>query len=289
MNGAAGPEGGLTPGQQLGHLEYLLTTESQELYRQAVEYSEASYPNLAIRDYRSVLAPFREPVSIVCAARADRLYRPPAPGRRVQLTGWLRDWSRQAGAEYLTVDTFAVDDIGAELYRSQYILQIGGGRNASRSGRRPAPTRKGAGAGLLPPLHKRVTGEALEQFREVSRRSAPVGYREQLTAVPDHAGAFLASGMGLTAAPAPWELGVAYLHQLLELRFGIHFRQGGRISVNFRRPMYAGDSLIARGLVVGQNPDADRVNWRLQLWLEKESGEQIITGEARITVPSPLV
>ena len=103
-----------------------------------------------------------------------------------------------------------------------------------------------------------------------------------------HTSAELASGMGLATMVAPEELGLAYLHELLDRRFGIDFRQGGRLTVNYRRPIYAGDSLSAQGMVTGKERDGERSAWKLQVWVENGRGEPVVTGDAQVTVPSPL-
>ena len=103
-----------------------------------------------------------------------------------------------------------------------------------------------------------------------------------------HTSAGLASGMGLAATVAPEELSLAYLHELLDRRFGIDFRQGGRLTVNYRRPFYSGDNLTAQGIVTGSEQDGERTEWKMQVWVENSRGEPVVTGDAQVTVPSPL-
>lgn len=285
----------LAVGRQLGHLEYTVSDEVLGFFREATEYRQAAFPNLAAGECLEVL--FRK-CGLLAADRVghtDRYYSPPLPGRRVQVTGWVRGRHRQRGAERLVVETFAVDEIGTEILRSEHILQVGVGRDPERLGRQPArnqnrsQNRHRADAQPLPALEKRVSEESVTRF-EAARR-ALAGHDSPRPAAPTagvHAGAALASGMGFAASVAPGELGLAYLHELLDRHFGIDFRQGGRLSVNYRRPIYAGDTLAAQGLAVQESGDGEQVNWRAQVWLENGRGEQVITGEARVTVPSPL-
>ena len=292
MMGADNPAPGHTLGEQLGHLEYLVTDAALAGFREAVQYGQAAYPNLAVREYRQVLAGRYDSVAAVSVAHRDRYYRPPVAGRRVQVSGWLRGRTQRGGVQLLTVETFAVDDIGTEILRSEHSFQLGAGRQAERLGRRPAASHQ-SGSEYLEPVEKRVTEEVIEQFEAAGRflLTGQIGQSAPQTGgviLGAHAGAGLASGMGLAAAVAPGELGLAYLYEMLDRKFGIDFRQGGRLSVNYRRPIYAGDTLTARGLVSRREGDGERVRWLLWVWVENERGESVITGEAEVTVPSPL-
>ena len=292
MTGPSNPTSGFPLGEQLSHLEYLVTDAALAGFREAVQYGQAAYPNLAVREYRQVLAGRYDSVAAVSVAHSDRYYRPPVAGRRVQVSGWLRGRTQRGGVQLLTVETFAVDDIGTEILRSEHSFQLGAGRQAERLGRRPAASHQ-SGSEYLEPVEKRVTEEVIEQFEAAGRflLTGQIGQSAPQTGGSlsgTHVGAGLASGMGLAAAVAPGELGLAYLYEMLDRKFGIDFRQGGRLSVNYRRPIYAGDTLTARGLIGHQEEDVERIHRRLRVWLENERGESVITGEAEVTVPSPL-
>lgn len=294
----AGESGGREPlpvGAQLGHLEYTATDAGGQLFREAVDYPAAAYPNLALQEGLAVLTgKYGAAVTTgaVSVRRADRYYRPPEPGRRVQATGWVREHSRARGVERLTVETLAVDEIGTEIVRSEHTFQFGPGRDPERQGRRPGRAGPSAvGMETLPALEKRVTEEVIDGFIAAGRLMLPAAGYGAATAGPAniHSGATLAQGMGLAAAVAPAELGLAYLHELLDRRFGRDFRQGGRLAVHYRRPIYAGDTLNAQGVAERSERDTGgRVPWQLQVWLANQRGERAIDGAAWVTVPSPL-
>lgn len=294
----AGESGGrldrIPLGAQLGHLEYRATTESLRAFREAVAYPAAAWPHLAIQEGLAVLAG-KYGAALTAGAmsvrRADRYFRPPEPGRRVQATGWARNYSRARGVELLTVKTLAVDEIGTEIVRSEHAFQFGPGRAAERQGRRPSRSRPpAAGLETLPALEKRVTEEVIERFAAAGRLMLPAeGYGAAAGPASVHSGAALAQGMGLAAAVAPAELGLAYLHELLDRRFGRDFRQGGRLAVHYRRPIYAGDTLTAQGALTKSERDAaGRVHGQWQVWLSNQRGERALDGEAWVIVPSPL-
>lgn len=280
---------GVPMGEQLGFVEYLVTVESLRLFQKSVDYSEALFPNIATLDSRIVLLQKRNLQVLESVTHSDQYFRPPVTGRRVQVTGWIRDRRQNRGVESLTVETFAVDEIGTEILRSQHAFRLGTARAPERLGRRPGGSRGASQSEALPSLEKRITEESIEQF-EAARRTL-IGSQADLARdlrSNVHASADLASGMGLAATVAPEEMGLAFLHELMDRRYGIDFRQGGRLSVNYRRPMYAGDVLTAKGMVARSETDGGRTTSSLQVWLENRRGEMVITGEARVTVPSPL-
>ena len=280
---------GIPIGEQLGFLEYPVTDDNLLSFRKAVEYSDATFPNIVAREQLSVLLQKAHSGALESVTHSDRYLRPPAPGRRVQVTGWLRERKPERGSEALVVETFAVDEIGTEILRSQHVFRQGMGRTPARLGRRPARPRSTADVEFLVPVQKRVTEETIDNFEAAHRALVGEAASTRGTATGNiHTGAGLASGMGLAATVAPEELGLAYLYELLDRRFGIDFRQGGRLTVNYRRPIYAGDTLTAQGLVAGTEQNGERTVWKLQVWLENGRGEPVVTGDAQVTVPSPL-
>ena len=281
-------------GVQLGHLDYPVTVASLQSFRDAVTYPAAAYPNLAPPDGLALLTRKYGPALTAAAIgirRADHYLRPPEPGRRIQTTGWVRDISQSRGVDLLTVATFAVDEIGTEILRSEQTYQLGPGRSPQRQGNRPSRTRRAADLETLPPLTKLVTEETIASFTAAARILLPAATADHPAAPPSgiHAGAALASGMGLAATVAPAELGLAYLHELLDRRFGIDFRQGGRLIVHYLRPIYAGDTLTAQAVTTSQETDPNgRVHHHLQVSLSNQRSERPLDGSAQITVPSPL-
>ena len=295
MAGDSGRRDRIPVGAQLGHLEYTATAAALQLFREAVAYPAAAWPQLALQEGLAVLAGKYGAAVIagaVSVCRADRYFRPPEPGRRVQATGWVCEHSRARGIERLTVETLAVDEIGAEIVRSEHTFQFGPSRDPERQGWRPGRAGQTAtGMETLPALEKRVTEEVIEGFAAAGRLMLPEESYGAATAGSDsiHSGAILAQGMGLAAVVAPAELGLAYLHELLDRRFGRDFRQGGRLAVHYRRPIYAGDTLTAQGVAARSERDTGgRVPWQLQIWLANQRGERAIDGAAWVTVPSPL-
>lgn len=276
-------------GEQLGYLEYRVTDDNLLSFRISMNHSEALFPNIVSREHLIVFLQKYYSASLESVTHTDRYFRPPVVGRRVQVTGWIKEKRRERGSEVLVVDTFAVDEIGTEILRSQHVFRQVMGRTPARLGRRPVRSRSVTDVEFLVPVHKRVTEETIENFETAHR--ALVGEAAVSSGTNTgsaHTSAGLASGMGLAATVAPEELSLAYLHELLDRRFGIDFRQGGKLTVNYRRPIHAGDSLSAQGMVSGTAQVGDRTVWTLQVWVENGRGEAVATGDAQVNVPSPL-
>ncbi|MDE2843894.1 MAG: hypothetical protein OXN21_10990, partial [Chloroflexota bacterium] len=132
---------GVPIGEQLGFLEYQVTDENLHMFQQAVGYPASSFPNLAALDHFFVLLQKRNFPVLESVTHEDRYFRPPVAGRRIQVTGWLQNQRKNRGVETLTVETFAVDEIGTEILRSQHVFRLGAGRAPERLGRRPRSIR----------------------------------------------------------------------------------------------------------------------------------------------------
>jgi acyl dehydratase len=139
----------------------------------------------------------------------------------------------------------------------------------------------------LPSVTKLVTQEKMDQFEQAGRviKSDRPG---EPAPVNIHTDAKRARDMGLSRPIASGQMSFAYLHELLARQFGADFRQGGQLSVAFLRPVYAGDVVTAQGVVVKREKAERRTRLFLQVWLENQNRERTATGEAKVTVPSPL-
>ena len=47
-------------------------------------------------------------------------------GKRIQVTGWVKDKYERRGRNWLVVETFAVDEDGREIVRSEHSFLMGG-------------------------------------------------------------------------------------------------------------------------------------------------------------------
>lgn len=133
----------------------------------------------------------------------------------------------------------------------------------------------------LAPIAKLVSAEKIAAFQaaEPAASSTPVNALTRESR---------ARATGLAAAVAPEQMCFAYLHELLDRQFGADFRQGGRLSVNFLKPVRSGDTVTAHGVVTARDEMGHRSRFLVELWLESQQGEKTCAGQAEVTVPSPL-
>ena len=73
---------------------------------------------------------------------------------------------------------------------------------------------------------------------------------------------------------------IAVIAQFLADIFGMRFMRGGRIEVALTRPVLFGDTLTSHARIVEVNPDAN--SSELQIHVENQRGEQVLTGTAAI-------
>ena len=259
----------LPVGGQLGHLEYLVKQEDLELYRSAVGYPQAGFTGLAVAECRQVLASKYGAMPLTGVRHQEWYYRPPLVGRRVQVSGWIREKYRLHGRDWLVVGTFAVDEIGTEVLRSRHTFVVG------EEGP-PEPTEvperwQTADPGkALPLLEKQLVPADLEVFSTLPRRLAP------------------ACEWTMDGSDPAKMMSFAYLHQLMASSYGIDFRQGGQLDVRFLKPLSPGRKFIAHGSISQEKPEGHRTSLCLRVWLEAQDGTTAAFGRAKVTVPSPL-
>ena len=119
----------LIVGEQLGHLEYKVTEELLQEFREAVGYPEAAFPHLAVKEYIEVLRRKHGTLDFISAKHKDRYFHPPIINKRVQVSGWVREKYQRRGRNWLVVETLAIDEDGREIVRSEHAFLVGGLKN----------------------------------------------------------------------------------------------------------------------------------------------------------------
>ena len=269
---------GVEAGEQLGNLEYLIDG------RVAADYAElvgggSQYANLVADDCHSMTQDRFGDIQLTAIWRGFEFLRPPIHGRRIQVGGWLRDVREKDGQTRLRVATFAVDEIGTEILRSEAIFAVGlrdiqqGEVNDLRC----------LCAGDCPELgFQSDVGDAVD----LGRWRSPAGevvfncqrLLDSLTGRPRCEG----GGNGFGQLMAGWLEG-----QIGNL-WGDDFRWGGRLSLAYRRPIAPGDKFTASAVVV--ESDRDRLGGRhvrMVLDVRNRRGETAATGIASASFPSP--
>ena len=103
-------------GEELGSYEYLLTEEMADAFRRAVDDPEASFPTLAVKhDATAFAMVYEDTAGSVNAGNQVEFCNPPAPGKKITVTGRVADKYLRRDKPYLVIEATAVDEDGRLL------------------------------------------------------------------------------------------------------------------------------------------------------------------------------
>src|SRR5277367_252033 len=112
-----------------------------------------------------------------------------------------------------------------------------------------------------------------EGIEQPPRRRPPRGIHDDKDA---------ASKAGFVAPIAGGEQTIAVIAQFLADTYGMRFVRGGRIEVALTKPVLFGDTLTSHAKIISVDPDANRA--ALQIQVENQRGEQVLTGTAAVRI-----
>jgi 3-hydroxybutyryl-CoA dehydratase len=101
---------------------------------------------------------------------------------------------------------------------------------------------------------------------------------------PIHYDPAFAKDAGLPAPIATGVMSSALMSEMLTKAFGIEWLRSGSIEVKFIRPIYAGDTLTARGRITTKSETGAGVRIALDIWCETQRGESVTVGSASVVV-----
>ena len=247
---------GLSEGDQLGNLEYTVDDAVLAEYRELVGCG-GRYPNLLADDCRALLVNRCGSLDLTTVWRRLELLRPPIVGRRVQVGGWLRKVHERNGQPLVRVASFAVDEIGTEILRSQAAFAVGSGGGWRQPEALPAE--------ILAPIVQGLNDGRVGAGFTLGRLTLPDGDAD-----------------GLAVLIAGW------LEGQLGRHYGDDFRWGGTLSLAQLTPAVTGSSIAGDAVVVGSDCNADgSVTTRLVVSVFNSAAARIAVGDAVITSPSP--
>jgi acyl dehydratase len=85
---------------------------------------------------------------------------------------------------------------------------------------------------------------------------------------------------GFVAPIAGGEQTIAIVAQFIADNFGMRFVRGGRIEVSLTKPVLFGDTLTSHAKIVS----VDATHAQLQIHVENQRGEQVLTGTAAVRI-----
>lgn len=246
----------LQPGVQLGNLEYRVDDADLSAYRGLVG-DGGHYPNLLNDDCRGLLAPHCGPTPLTAVWRRFEFLRPPLPGRRLQVGGWLRTMEHRDGIPYFRVAAFTVDEIGTEILRAEAVFRRGAAPTAAAAGRLAAPAGSAAQSGLRLP-----------------------GDTESLPGItlPD----------GADGPPDRTVVIAGWLESAMGVRFGDNLRWGGRLTLSYRGQIAPGEVIAGDAVTLAADTiPGGATRYRIALSAVNQDGLAAAVGDAEVTAPSP--
>lgn len=246
----------LRPGVQLGNLEYRIDDADLSAYR-ALVGPGSHYPNLLNDDCRSLLSPHCGQSLLTAVWRRWEFLRPPIPGRRLQVGGWLRAVERRGASVYYRVAAFAVDEIGTEILRAEAVFRQG----------------------------------AAEMAGDAVRLTQPAGFAGQSGLIlPGDAAALPSMALPNDAnCPQDWTTVIAgWLEGEMGRRFGDDFRWGGQLRLAYRGSMAPGEVIAGDAVTLAVDSiHGGATRYRIALSAVNQAGLAVAVGDAEVTAPSP--
>lgn len=92
----------------------------------------------------------------------------------------------------------------------------------------------------------------------------------------------VARAAGLPAAIAAGVQFMSYIFEMLHREYGFQSVQGTVLDVRIREPVFAGDTVTARGRVADVETDGPRSRVSLEVWCENQRGGHVIAGTANV-------
>ena len=124
----------------------------------------------------------------------------------------------------------------------------------------------------LPPFGRLVTMDDMVLFE-------PEGHRNI------HTDDEIARAAGLPAAIATGVQFMSYIFEMLYQRFGFDSLPRTVLDVRIRAPVFAGDTVTARGLMRGTSAEHGETRAELEVWCENQRGERVVEGTAEVPIP----
>ena len=128
----------------------------------------------------------------------------------------------------------------------------------------------------LPTFTRQVVFEKMVEFERVVWDRGRNSHSDPEAAKRDGISRPIASGQNQ----------MAFLHELMERNFGDAWVYGGKISVRYIHPVYAGDQITPHAVVRDIVDEAGRPRVMLDLWCENQDGRKTAAGTATAGQPT---
>jgi hypothetical protein len=103
-------------GEELGSYEYVLSQETVDSFRRAVDDPDARFPTIAVKhDLTAFVMSYEDNTGGVNAGTETEFFNPPLPGKKIKVTAGIADKYSRRDKPYLVTEARAVDEDGCLL------------------------------------------------------------------------------------------------------------------------------------------------------------------------------
>jgi 3-hydroxybutyryl-CoA dehydratase len=124
-----------------------------------------------------------------------------------------------------------------------------------------------ANAGALPSLEKEISQRRIDAYSVVRPKSI-------------HTDESWARQKGFRAPLAQAMMSTAYVSEMMTRFLGAGFVKGGKMSMVFIKPVYAGDRLTVHGVIKERRQEGDATRVVVEVWCENQDGVKTAVGTA---------
>lgn len=224
------------------------------------------------------------------------LHSPARLDERVVLSGRFVDKYVKRDKGYIVTDAEARSVADGRLlvrHRSTEIARIGPGTQLGTTSSAPGSERRVQGnwpTGVTPieRIHRNVEAgtPVIGGRKDVQQAQMSIFSNVQEFWRTIHTDLEAARRAGLPATLAQGLMESLYLSEFGTHLFGASWFTTGWMLTSYLQPVYAGDTLEARGVVVDRRPSAAGVEFELETWLENQDGKRTAVGWISASLPA---
>ena len=107
-------------GEELGSYDYVLSQETLNNFRQAVDDPDALFPTIAVKhDATAFALAYHDSTGGINAGNEVEFFNPPVPGKKITITGRISDKYLRRDKPYLVIEATAIDEDGRLLEKTR--------------------------------------------------------------------------------------------------------------------------------------------------------------------------
>ena len=107
-------------GEELESYDYVLSRETLDNFRQAVDDPDALFPTIAVKhDATAFALAYQDNTGGINAGNEVEFFNPPVPGKKITITGRISNKYLRRDKPYLVIEATAIDEDGRLLEKTR--------------------------------------------------------------------------------------------------------------------------------------------------------------------------